>query len=254
MYHYFVIAFIANSVSLGLLWMNLGTRTGFILLSDINRSAAQQRLGTADLKLKPAHEAVQKNKEAFSSRLCLKLLWWASLAQRSKWWAMNGQSWGRDGLGLPVRLIVFSLVPSLGASTPLPGHCDSSTHSCSASPWVGGKKGACSAVCEPLHICVYMRVGQCVLIKRNASRWRPPITKESTTSLFLLHAASSYIALIAMATGALSLGSACIQSEWDLCRDSSGLHLFNLPHRNSLRTEKAGTKRGETPSPELGMT
>lgn len=54
--------------------MNLGTRTGFILLSDINQSAAQQRLGTADLKLKAAHEAVQKNKEAFSSRLCLKLL------------------------------------------------------------------------------------------------------------------------------------------------------------------------------------
>lgn len=61
-------------------------------------------------------------------------------------------------------------------------------------------------------------------------------------------------ALIAMATGALSLGSACIQSEWDLCRDSSGLHLFNLPHRKSFHTEKAGTKRGETPSPQPGMT
>lgn len=72
--------------------------------------------------------------------------------------------------------------------------------------------------------------------------------------LFFLHAASSHIALIAMATSALSLGSACIQSEWDLCRDSSGLHLFNLPHWNSLHAVKAGTKRGETPSPRLGMT
>lgn len=29
-----------------------------------------------------------------------------------------------------------------------------------------------------------MRVGRCVFIKRNVSRWRPPITKESTTSPF----------------------------------------------------------------------
>lgn len=50
------------------------------------------------------------------------------------------------------------------------------------------------------------------------------------------------------------LGLCCIQSEWDLCRDSSGLHLFNLPHRNRLHAEKAGTKSRETPSPKPGMT
>lgn len=74
-------------------------------------------------------------------------------------------------------LIVFSLAPSLGPSTPLPGHCDWSMHSSSASPW-----GVKRCVCVPWRICVY--VGRCVFIKRNVSRWRPPITKESTTSPF----------------------------------------------------------------------
>lgn len=33
-----------------------------------------------------------------------------------------------------------------------------------------------------------------------------------------------------------------------------GFTYSTYPTSNSLRTEKAGTKRGETPSPELGMT
>lgn len=101
----------------------------------------------------------------------------------------------------------------------------------------------CLRACWP--VCFHKEVCQSMKTSHHKRQYHFP---------FLLHAASSHIALIAMATGALSLGSACIQSEWDLCRDSSGLHLFNLPHRNSLHTEKAGTKSRVTPSPQPGMT
>lgn len=50
---------------------------------------------------------------------------------------------------------------------------------------------------------------------------------------FLLHAASSHIALIAMATAVLSLGSACIQSEWDL--------FVEIPPGSTYSTYSTGT-------------
>lgn len=72
------------------------------------------------------------------------------------------------------------------------------------------------------------------------------LQKNSTPIHPIQHSSSSIQSvptLIAMTTRALSLGSVCIQSEWDFCKDSSGLHLFCLPHQSSIHTEMAGTKR-----------
>ncbi len=125
-------------------------------------------------------------------------------------------------------------------------------HSSSASPW-GVKRCMQYRLCAFTYLCIRACWPVCIH-KEECQSMKTSHHKRKRRFPFLLHAASSHIALIAMATGALSLGSACIQSERDLCRDSSGLHLFNLPHRNSLHAEKAGTKRGETPSPLPGMT
>lgn len=72
------------------------------------------------------------------------------------------------------------------------------------------------------------------------------LQKNSTPIHPIQHSSSSIQSvpsLIAMTTRALSLGSVCIQSEWDFCKDSSGLHLFCLPHQSSIHTEMTGTKR-----------
>lgn len=99
-------------------------------------------------------------------------------------------------------------------------------------------------------LCFWVSASQCV----KQSQWlNTSHHKRKHHFCVLLHSASPYIALITMATSALSLGSAWIQSEWD-CKDSSGLHLFIIPHQNSVHPKNAGTKTRDTPEHQPGMT
>ena len=126
----------------------------------------------------------------------------------------------------------------------------------------GGWEGACITACAPM----------CTVCLRGCwpmrSAWGPmsvdehlPSQRKCITSPFLLPTASSHsgshhygnrcsLSLSFFLSLSLSLslspplGSACVQSERDLCRDSFGLHLFNVPHWSSLHSKSVGTKRG----------
>lgn len=108
--------------------------------------------------------------------------------------------------GLLVCQIVFFLPLSLERSSPLPGYCDESTRSALASPLT-------SVLYFSIFVlgCVYLHC------------WRPPIKIKAQLPFFpSMQRVPMLLLLLWQQMFFFPLGSACIQSKWDLCRDSSG--------------------------------